>query len=496
MRLKLTSEQKRAAANDSALAYIESAPGSGKTTVAAERYGVIRYAGGQDGRGVRALSFARSARGELATRVRQRWGSGALRWPHKASTLDGLHCELVSHLLLDEEIRWIGGQKELVVLDSWHGQPGARPLTADLDYCRVARLNGRAVATAGIRIGQPGYGYGNKQPHEAILAQGICTHDEVRRVLRDALSDHGLRPVVARYLQETTKGLIVDEVFDGNGLDLDIVQVAVEAGIPTTLIGDPWQALYEFRGAEPELVPQVVRDLGFRKYPVTESFRFRSPEMRDLAEQLRDGQGIRLPAGIPGEADVVLASQWRALWEVSDEVLPLAFGQTNNRTDAALALLLDPFVAAHFPYLHRAGLEPSTALGLDPDVVRNSLPQALETVLDRLSGGSADDAAGALILLRSNLREIGARSIPALPGDGERRRVEALLAFSKRLGQSRLVPGLTVHQAKGREWDSVAVHLTAGQQDRLAGGLTQEQAGDRAIYVALTRARQRARLLA
>lgn len=496
MALKLTRQQKRAAANDAERAYITALPGSGKTTVAAERYGVIRYSGRRDGRSVVALSFARSARGELAARIRQRWGSSALRWPHNASTLDGLHFQLVSHLLHNEQIRWFGDHKELMVLDSWRGQPGARPLTAEFRYCRVACLSGCNVVTAGVRIGRPIFGYGNKAPHEAMLAEGICTHEEVRGVLRDALATPGLREVVAEYLRATTRAVIVDEVFDGNSLDLELVKVAAEAGIPTTLIGDPWQALYEFRGAEPNLVPGLIAGLGFKKYPVTESFRFVTDEMTALARQLRAGAPVNLGVGTVAEADVVLGSRWRSLWEVSDDVLPLSFGQIDNRTDAALALLLEPVTVGHFGQLARAAPEAAVALGLTPEVVRNDVPNALAAVLHRLSGGTVDDAPAALALLRETLRDIGGRRIPTLSGEREGTRVASLVALSKRLQKSALVPGMSVHQAKGREWTSVAVYLLQGQRARLAAGLRDDRAGDRELYVALTRARRRVRALA
>ena len=491
MALTLTREQKRAAATDAHRVFIIAAPGSGKTTVAAERYGVIRYSERPDGRSILALSFARSARGELERRIRQRWGNSALRWPHRASTLDTLHHGLLSQLLRTEEILWFGGHKELMVIDSWRGQQGARPLEADFKYCRVARLKGRKVATDGVRMGRPVFGFGNKHPHEAMLADGICTHEEIRCVLRDALADAELRKVIGGYLRSGTKAVIVDEVFDGNRLDLELVKVAAEAGIPTTLIGDPWQALYEFRGAEPGLVPFLIADLDFERFAVTESFRFATDDMQALAEGLRAGAAVQLTPGTAGEADVVLASRWLPLWEVSEDVLPYAFGQIHNRTDAALALLLEPLATGYFGQLARAAPEAALALNLTPEVVRNELPDILAPVLGRVSGGRTDDAVAALALLRQTLRNVGGRNIPALADPQEGVRVACLVALSKRLGRSRLVPGMTVHQAKGREWKAVAVHLLPGQKARLASGLTEDRAGDREIYVALTRAKER-----
>lgn len=495
MRPPLTREQKRAATNEALRAYIVAAPGSGKTTVAAERYGVVRFAGHGKGGSVLAMSFARSARGELASRIRERWGSHALRWPHTTSTLDGLHYRLVSHLLRNNQIHWFGGHKDLEVLDSWRGQPSARLLTADYQYCRVARLTGRQVSTIGMHIGHAFVGYGVKARHEAMLAQGICTHDEVRSVLRSALADPPLRAIVADYLTMTTKAVIVDEIFDGNRLDLEIVRIAAEAGIPTTVIGDPWQALYEFRGAQPELVPGFVTALQFETFPVSESFRFSTEEMKTLASELRAGNPVQLHRGTATDAEVVLASRWRPLWEVADDVLPFAFGQIKNQTDAALSLLLAPLAASRFGPLAQAAPEAAAALNLAPEVVRDDLPTALAPVLDRLSGGTQHDAEAALTLLRQILRDAGGRPIPTLQAIPEQERVEALVALSRRLDRGSLVPGMTVHQAKGREWTHVALHVGPGQLSRLAAGLEQGRAGDREIYVALTRAKESVRLV-
>lgn len=463
--------------------------------MAAERYGVVRFAGRSDGRCVLALSFARSARGELESRVRERWGSSALRWPHRTSTLDGLHHRLVSHLLRNDEIHWLGGHKDLLVLDSWRGQPHARFLTPDYQYCRVARLAGRNVTTLGMYIGRAFVGYGIKARHEAMLAQGICTHDEVRSVLRSALADTQLRAIVADYLTMTTRAVIVDEVFDGNRLDLEIVRMAAEAGIPTTVIGDPWQALYEFRGAHPELVPGFVAALQFETFPVSQSFRFRTDEMKTLASELRAGNSVQLHRGAAADADVVLASHWQPLWDVTDDVLPFAFGQINNQTDAAMSLLLAPLAVSHFGRLARAAPEAAAALNLAPELVRDDLPTALAPVIDRLSGGTQKDARAALALLRQILRDAGGRPIRTLQANQEQEKIDALVALSRRLDKPRLVPGMTVHQAKGREWTDVAVHLGAAQVDRLASGPQEAGSGDRAIYVALSRARDSVRLV-
>jgi DNA helicase-2/ATP-dependent DNA helicase PcrA len=54
----------------------------------------------------------------------------------------------------------------------------------------------------------------------------------------------------------------------------------------------------------------------------------------------------------------------------------------------------------------------------------------------------------------------------------------------------RPVPGLTAHQAKGREWDVVGIRLTPSEREALAGGLTVHEDTHRKLYVACTRARR------
>lgn len=489
MSLRLTDEQKRAAATRADRAYIEAGPGCGKTTVAAERYGVLRFDGCGQGPGLVALSFARSARGELEERVRRRWGSHALRWPHKVWTLDSLHCAILMHLLRSGQITWPGGQTELTVHDSWRGQDGSGPLSPARLWRRVVTLNGRQVVSDTRAINEFGHGYTTKKPYETMLAAGVCTHDEVRQILEIVVWNNELRPAVVEYLRTSVKALIVDEVFDGDRLDLGIVHQAAAAGIPSTLIGDPWQALYEFRGARPEIVAKIVTGLSFEILPVTQSFRFETPAMQELARALRAGEGVTVPAGAATDVDAVLSSTWKPLWEVADNVLPLAFGQINNRTDAAMAMLLEPLVSSHFGHVPTRGPEAALVLGVDPEILRGD-PGVFAPVLDRLEGGSPAGATAALALLRTTLANLGSRQIRKMKEAEEADRIQLLRALGRRLGTVHLIPGMTIHQAKGREWASVGVHLVADEVHRLAAGLAQQQASDRALYVALTRAKR------
>lgn len=495
-RLPLTTEQRRAAATTAPHAFIVAAPGAGKTTVAAERYGVSRYLGSQTALRTLGVSFARSATHELRRRVQGRWGMRALDWPNDIKTLDSFHYELLRHLLVTGTLHWPGGHTELAVLDTWRGQTGARYLLPDQGWRRIARVHGRKVTSVGVPITRADYGIGTKAPFENHLAAGVCTHDEVRAVLRAVFRSDDLRSVVAEYIRSTTSSLIVDEVFDANNLDIALILLAGQSGIPTTLIGDPWQALYEFRGAQPDLVPKLVQTQGYKTFPVQRSFRFTTSEMEHLAVQLRAGCEVVVQTGSAADVDVVLAPEWDMLWQTDARVLPLSFGRVDNQTDAATVLLLDQVVTAHFGRAAIFAQEAMTLLGLDPDTVRAEGAALLRPVLETLSQARSQATAVAIQQLRRALKDLGSpRRLRALPATGEAQQQERLHALALRLNKRGCVPGMTIHQAKGREWAAVGVQLKPSHVELLRGGLTESNPEDRALYVALTRARERVRLV-
>ncbi|MEU8901408.1 UvrD-helicase domain-containing protein [Nocardia sp. NPDC048505] len=494
MQLSLTAEQRRAAFSTATRVFIEAVPGSGKTTVAAERFGVIRYDTANDPRRILALAFTRSARDELRSRIERRWGGNAMSWPHRALTLDGLHQEILTYLLRRRTISWIGGHTELAVHETWRGCRGARLIGSD-EYRRAVVLKGTQVVAKSVRLSEPGHFITGKQDFDAHLATGRCTTAEIRQIMDAVIHDKKLRTAARQYLAETVKAVIVDEVFDANRLDLNTIWALVSAGINTTLIGDPWQALYRFRGARPEHVAEFVRREGFENRPVSETFRFRDG-MRALSEDARNGHRVLLAkVSATDECDVCLARKWRHLWGGPDYILPLSFGRPGNQTDAALELLLDLIVQAQFGHPARNATDAAAVLGLDRNQIRAN--GTLNPVLEMIRVGTTAAAAGALVLLRRLLREAGSpcQLRPLNTAERENASVHRLYALAQRMHHRRLIPGMTVHQAKGCEWPVVGLYLEDRDVDRLADGLSQHRDDDRVLYVALTRASHQTLLL-
>lgn len=493
----LTDEQRLAAAVRTTNTFIEAGPGTGKTTVSAHRFGVQRFAPKhrQDPRAVVAVSFTRAATYNLRRRVQRLWGPSALAWPHRIITLDTIMSNLVHDLLRAGLLKWPNqadlwpdGQVALDVHDSWASFSGSSWTRTTYELVVVARH---------VQV-RPGF---KEAPSSSIpatetvplLLKGICTHQDVRDVLEQALHDAAIADFARWRLRSTMRALIVDEVFDANDLDIAIIEATIDAGVAVTLVGDPWQALYAFRGARPQVVPELLDRTQVRTLPLTQSFRWRDEAQRDLASALRTGQPVALPTTEPAggleELDVVLALWWKNLWELGAGVLPLAFhGFKGGYEEAAATLLLNHVTRGVFSldatYLNDA----LTALAIQDREAPRHLEPDLQRVAETLRTGGKSGVTAAYDQLIDAVKILSPRHFRAAHSAHTRRlaQIQERLAYP-----GRPVPGLTTHQAKGGEWEVVGVRVTETERAALAAGLSVHEDTHRKLYVACTRAHRR-----
>ncbi|WNV90374.1 UvrD-helicase domain-containing protein [Umezawaea sp. Da 62-37] len=227
----LTDEQAAASGSLERRLFIDAGPGTGKTTVAAQRFGALRFVpeSRTDHRAIIAVSFTRAATWALKQRVRRIWGPAALTWPHRIVTLDTIMCELLHDLLRAGLLRWPNGHTELTVIDSWNALAQTKWTretykvyvdAADVKFAKVHLEGGARVPLT--EIGKH-------------LADGVCTHQDVRDALENALKDETMAARARDRLKISAKALIVDEVFDANDLDIAIIELATQAGDVTPL---------------------------------------------------------------------------------------------------------------------------------------------------------------------------------------------------------------------------------------------------------------------
>lgn len=475
------------------LSYIVASPGSGKTTVASARFGVVRSLSPAS-RGVLGLSFTRSSAAELARRIRRRWGMSATNFPNITTTFDDLHVRIFHHLLSRQRVRWPGALTELEVVDDYSGFTGFRFLTTG-NWRRMTRLSFAtgAVYSGSIQVTSPESGIGAIADHQRVLASGFVSHSDIRSILRDAYQVIENRSEIEQWLAANFAHLIVDEVFDADDLDGFTMQLAVGAGLGVTAIGDPWQAVYGWRGARPDAIMQMLDSTGYVSYDMPQSFRFRTSETIELARQLRAGESVRLPYLASIDADVSIARNWATLWRSGENVLPLAFRHVGNATDAALNLLLDSVLRKRFGIRSFGVASAEIFLQVTEEYVLAHLDAAFEPVVESLLGGEPPTTS--MDKLRAAARSFSGRTPRRLASSGEVLRVNNLQALGSRVRSTGLIPGLTVHQAKGREWNRVGLALTQAEIATLAAGLQPTSDDHCILYVAATRARDRCGLL-
>lgn len=489
MAIRLTDRQVVAAVSARPYTNIVSAPGSGKTTVASERFGYLASQRDADGRGVLGLSFNRAAVAELGSRITARWGRSTTQLPNLVTTFDDLHVRVMHHLIAQGLIRWPGGHSTVEVLDEYRGKRGFRFLPPT-NWKRIAICDQSGQVLSGSRrLSAPEYGIGGVADHRAVLAEGLVSHEDVRCILRKAAGLKGVTDVIQHWFSSNFRHIIVDEIYDADDLDLWMAGAAGSVGTHLTLVGDPWQALYEWRGATPDKVQVLIDSLPFHDYEQPESFRFQGEQMPELSRMLRASAPVAIPRCTSDAVDVALARRWAHLWEIGDNVLPLAFRTVGNATDGMLNLLLDVVTRRKLGHNSFGKQSACVILGIEPAELALIQNTVLQPVLQAMMGGVS--AARVLQLLRDAALDLGANRRPSrLPRQGEPDRELEIDALRRRLQREDLIPGLTVHQAKGREWRRVGVALSEKDEQRLAGGLQKLEPDHCVLYVALTRAKE------
>jgi len=395
-------------------------------------------------------------------------------------TLDTLIYSLLEYLLETGQVRWPGGHRRLEVRDSWKA-------IADHDWIRgTAGLNFDGTnVTVWTGYDRRSAQRANPQQYSAAIRAGICTHEEVRTVLGLALGRPNIAESLTWRLATTVCALIVDEIFDANRLDIAVIERA--AGVcPVTVVGDPWQALYSFRGARPDAIPGMLQRTRMVRLPLEASFRWRSEEQRQLADSLRRGEGVTPLGGSEDDVNVVLACQWRQLWDVGAHILPLAYGSARGNTpEAAATLLLNQLTRTVLGESATYLSDALARLGISDLDAPRRLEPALQQVLETLTSGGRAALNTAYQSLVRAVRSESRREFPA----PHWRYTERLDVLRSRLAYSgQLVAGMTVHQAKGREWDHVGVRLSEEERATLAAGLRVDNERHRQLYVACTRA--------
>lgn len=258
----LDSAQKRAVTHAGGPLLLHAGPGSGKTHTLVERVAHLVDKRGVDASQVLAVTFTQRAAEELRARLGRRLGSRA-----EGATVETFHAFALK-LVADEtgEVPQLLDEEEVIVL--------LRESLGRRDAAAARRsLSLLKQQLADPLAGLPEYGVAGG-PELAALAAGYAAALAERKLLDlDDLLPRALElldadPAVAARWVARFPHVLVDEFQDVNRAQYELVRrlappstsLGAGAGPEVVAIGDPDQAIYRFRGADPRFFERFASD--------------------------------------------------------------------------------------------------------------------------------------------------------------------------------------------------------------------------------------------
>src|SRR5262245_46077838 len=229
-------------------------PGVGKTRTLTQRIVHLMHQHGVPGDQILAVTFTRRAAAEMHSRLRQLLPDSAV---------DGLRIGTFHRLALDL-MRLYAATPLKTVLDTWE----ARQLLEAALHAADLRLRSQTVQSAislakaaGLRppdlVGQDQLQTAYIAYQEQLQAYQACDYDDI---LLDCLTWLETTPEAAAQVQQHFPYVLVDEFQDVNAVQYRLVKALAGDGQGLFVIGDPDQAIYGFRGADPQYFQTLQQD--------------------------------------------------------------------------------------------------------------------------------------------------------------------------------------------------------------------------------------------
>lgn len=313
---------------------------------------------------------------------------------------------------------------------------------------------------------------------------------------------------------------VVDEYQDTDPAQQRLLRAWLGAGTSICVVGDPHQAIYAFKGADPSLIGQFVTwQPGAVSISLVRDYRS-TPQVVAVANRI-----------VRATADTALVGQEPPGPEPTLDVYPDEESEVVGVVSSVQALLQQGLVPEQIAVLHRfnaqalplrtallsAGI--ATAIGDEDRFFDLSEVRQIMAALERESRRAPDE--DALPALGRILAEHGfdasnpppefggprerhdnqaalLRLVETLPAGGRSSVEAAAKELTRRAEQERVptsevgVSVLTLHKAKGLEWDAVILpRMTDGSLPASMARTPEEQEEERRLfYVGVTRARR------
>lgn len=256
---------------------LHACPGSGKTTVVAQKMINYLQSWNRPHQGIAVLSFTNVASEEIGRQAAEMLPKGyCIDVPHFVGTLDSFIDNFIflrfGYLLLKSPKRPMLISSDIVnSFQYWRRECHANCLSniGDFRWNSDGELtrNGNKITCAGNKqFGPPCF-----QFKKWMLNKGLFFQEEIA----------GLACVLLKKYPEIAKGIvarfpiiILDEAQDTSKEQMEILDILCAAGLESIyIVGDPDQSIYEWRNANPESFLEKMQDVEWTQLVLTNNFR-------------------------------------------------------------------------------------------------------------------------------------------------------------------------------------------------------------------------------
>ena len=299
--------------------FVEACPGGGKTEVVGMKAAFELAGWCQRSAGIAILAFTRNAAKVIRERVARYAGEDRAQHPHFIGTIDSwIHGYLLhpfGHAITgyagtdgDKSVRIIEAESRAPFLNTYRVTTAEGKVIPANRYYK--RYNGSLEGAPRTNIDHFDYDR-LMETKNRFLKGGFATYEDAEYICFQVLKRYSC---IANLLSKRFPYIIIDECQDLSYSQLCIFYKLVEAGAAVHLIGDPKQAIYEFRKVNPEDLLRFVGRLRLHRRSLTRNFRSN--------QEIIDTFG-RLIAGSPrirGEQPTTCTPPCR-LWQYTSETI-------------------------------------------------------------------------------------------------------------------------------------------------------------------------------
>lgn len=280
MAIKTTKEQQKYIKERGQI-ILNACPGSGKTTVIG--YKLFELVNSWDENnshysGIACLSFTNVAKDEINEKFKAKSGR-SLSYPHIVSTIDSFINRYItlpySYLVFESEKRPSIVEGDRIIDQILQNQPNLqrkfkqflwRYLPSSIEFDK----NGELFSTIGDPHSRNFAVYCNAVKDWQLKNRVLKTTDSAFFALA-ILNDY---PKIAKWLIQRFPYIIIDEAQDTSEIQDAIFNKLIEEGLQNIeLVGDPYQAIFEWRDARPDLFIDKVNNDQWNTLPLTENKR-------------------------------------------------------------------------------------------------------------------------------------------------------------------------------------------------------------------------------